>query len=183
LLTQRRPSLQQWTAKPLFTAKYSKITISDITMRRRKILKAAYVGSLAAIAGCTNEPGGNSDEQQTSETTTETDGGSDGKQTTESGSPNRSERRADFLFNNKVTRTQEVTMTVTDDSESVVFQESYRLDSQGEKKVTVPELRGELLDYEFETDAASATKRWAPDRPSQLRVNVRSGEIDLFVVA
>ena len=74
-------------------------------------------------------------------------------------------------------------MTVTDDSETVVFQESYQLDPQGEKKTTILELRDELYNYQFETDSSSATGSFGPDRPTQVRVKIRRGEINTFVVA
>ena len=136
-------------------------------MNRRGILGGIGAGSLAIIAGCTNEPGDSSDEQQSTESEPRGD----------------SEKRADFLFNNKTPSVQQLTMTVTDDSETVVFQESYQLDPQGEKKTTIPELRDELYNYQFETDSSSATGRFGPDRPTQVRVKVRRGEINIFVVA
>ena len=75
-------------------------------------------------------------------------------------------------------------MTVTDDSDTVVFQESYQLDSQEEKKTTIPELRAESYKYEFETNSSSATKEsFSPQRTTQLRVKIHSTEINLFEVA
>ena len=87
-------------------------------MNRRGILGAIGAGSLAIIAGCTNEPGGSSDEQQSAESEPRGD----------------SEKRADFLFDNKTPGVQQLTMTVTDDSKTAVFQESYQLDPPGRKE-------------------------------------------------
>ena len=152
-------------------------------MERREILLSVGVGSISLVSGCTSTPGNNADKQQSTESDNQSAAGSDEQEGTESEHEGNSEKRADFSFNNKTPSVRQLTMTVTDDSDTVVFQESYQLDSQGEKKTTIPKLRGELYDYKFETNSSSATGSFAPDRPTQVRVKVQRSEINIFVVA
>ena len=127
-------------------------------MNRREILGAMGAGALAVIAGCTNEPGDDSDEPRSTESENESDTGADEQQGTHSESYTDPEQREDFSFNNKTPNVRQLTMTVTDDSDTVVFQESYQLDPRGEEKTTIPELRAESYEYRFEANSSSATK-------------------------
>ena len=127
-------------------------------MNRREILGAMGAGSLAVVAGCTNEPGDDSDEPQGTESENESDTGSDEQQSTDSESYTNPEQREDFSFNNKTPSVQQLTMTVTDDSDTVAFQESYQLDPRGEERKTISELRAESYRYKFEANSSSATK-------------------------
>ena len=151
-------------------------------MERREILLSVGVGSVALVPGCTDTLGNNADKQQSTESDDQSAAGSDEQEGTESEHEGNSEKRADFFFNNKTPSVRQLMMTVTDDSDTVVFQESYQLDSQEEKKTTIPELRNELYNYKFETNSSSATGSFAPDRPTQIRVKVEPGEINIFVV-
>jgi hypothetical protein len=151
-------------------------------MERREILLSVGVGSVALVLGCTDTLGNNADKQQSTESDDQSAAGSDEQEGTESEHEGNSEKRADFFFNNKTPSVRQLMMTVTDDSDTVVFQESYQLDSQKEKKTTIPELRNELYNYKFETNSSSATGSFAPDRPTQIRVKVEPGEINIFVV-
>ena len=152
-------------------------------MERREILLSVGVGFVALVPGCTNTPGNDADKQQSTELGNQSAAGSDEQEGTESEHDGNSEKRADFSFNNKTPSVRQLTMTVTDDSDTVVFQESYQLDPQGERKTIIPELRDELYNYKFETNSSSATGSFAPDRPTQIRVKVQRGEINIFVVA
>jgi len=140
------------------------------------------VGSLSIIAGCTNGPDDDSDEPQSTESENESDTGSDEQQSADSESYTDPEQREDFSFNNKTSRTKRLTMTVTDDSDTVVFQESYQLDPRGEERKTIPKLRDKLYDYKFETDNSSATESFGTDRSTQIRVKIHRSEINIFVV-
>ena len=151
-------------------------------MERREILLSVGVGSVALVLGCTDTLGNSADKQQSTESDDQSAAGSDEQEGTESEHEGNSEKRADFFFNNKTPSVRQLMMTVTDDSDTVVFQESYQLDSQEEKKTTIPELRNELYNYKFETNSSSATGSFAPDRPTQIRVKVEPGEINIFVV-
>jgi len=152
-------------------------------MERREILLSVSVGSISLISGCTSTPGNNADKQQSTESDNQSAAGSDEQEGTESDHEGNSEKRADLSFNNKTPSVRQLAMTVTDDSDAVVFQKSYQLNPQGEKKTTIPELRNELHNYKFETNSSSAMGSFAPDQPTQVRVKVQRGEINVFVVA
>ena len=153
-------------------------------MNRREILGAMGAGSLAVVAGCTNEPSDDSDEPRSTESENESDTGSDEQQSTDSESYTNPEQREDFSFNNKTPSLRQLTMTVTNDSDTIVFQESYQLDPRGEERKTISELRAESYGYKFEASSSSAMKEsFSPQRTTQLRVKIHSTEINLFEVA
>lgn len=86
--------------------------------------------SISLASGCTNIPGSNADKQQSAGSDNQSAAGSGEQEGTESEHEGNSEKRADFSFDNKTPSVRQLTMTATDDSDTVVSQKSYQLDPQ-----------------------------------------------------
>lgn len=98
------------------------------------------------------------------------------------------DERADFLIRNKTTSSVTLEMSVTGDSGDLVLEKSYELarkeDEKGEVKDTINELRGQLYDYTFTTGSGlKESREYGASPPEQLRVKIRSSDIEIVVVA